>query len=135
MPSLSAAEGRRFLQKRRRNPESGIQTAIVNYLRRALPAGYRAMSIPNGGKRNAITGAILKREGAMAGAPDLQIVGPQGAVAFIEVKAPGGSLSPAQKDFRNWCGEWSIPFCVARGISDVEAFLLDLNVPIRARAA
>jgi len=120
---------------KRSNPESGIQTAIVQFLRAALPAGYRAMSIPNGGKRDAVTGAILKREGAMAGAPDLQVIGPQGAVAFIEVKAPNGSLSPAQKDFKDWCGEWSVPFCVARGIGDVEAFLRDQNVPLRGRAA
>lgn len=117
-----------------KRPESGIQTAIMGFLDRALPTSYRAFAVPNGGKRNAITGAILKREGVKAGVPDICIVRAGGSIAFLEVKAPQGTLSNSQKEFRDWCGEHLVPFAVVRGIGDVEAVLLDWNVPLKARA-
>lgn len=118
-----------------KRPESGIQAAIMGFLDRALPASYRAFAVPNGGKRNAITGAILKREGVKAGVPDICIVRAGGSIAFLEVKAPQGSLSNSQREFRDWCGENGVPFAVVRGIGDVEAALLDWDVPLKARAA
>jgi hypothetical protein len=51
-------------------------------------------AIPNGGARNAITGARLKAEGVLAGVPDLFI--PLYKL-FIEMKATKGRLSPVQE--------------------------------------
>ncbi len=48
------------------------------------------MAIPNGGARNAITGARLRAEGVRAGIPDVFLAAPSGNThgLFIEVKRP-----------------------------------------------
>lgn len=115
--------------------ESQIQSAIMAFLDMALPGSYRAFAVPNGGKRSAITGAIMKREGVKAGVPDIAIVREGGSIAFLEVKTPKGRLSNSQVEFRDWCGSHSVPFAVVRGVGDTEAFLRDLNVPLKARAS
>jgi len=56
-------------------------------------------SIPNGGKRSKITGAILKREGQKAGVPDLCLPVPRGEYhgLYIEMKRQKkSSISPEQ---------------------------------------
>lgn len=115
--------------------ETKIQQAIVQYLDRALPATYRFFAIPNGGARSAITGARLKREGVKRGIPDICIVRQGGTVAFIEVKTSKGRASKEQNEFIDWCGEGSVPVAIVRGVGDVEAALLDWNIPVRARAS
>lgn len=55
--------------------------------------------MPNGGRRDAVTGARLKAEGVRAGVPDLCLPYPSGRWhgLYIELKAPGGSASPEQR--------------------------------------
>lgn len=58
-------------------------------------------AIPNGGNRNAKTGARLKAEGVRAGVPDLMLAIPNGAYGglFIEMKRQqGGKLGKKQKN-------------------------------------
>lgn len=80
-------------------------------------SGLLWTAIPNGGKRSAITGAILKAEGVKAGFPDVAILEPFhiwgeakacGFVSrsfhfsgvFIELKnGKAGRVSPAQKEW------------------------------------
>lgn len=84
--------------------EHSEQVALVEwwsmYARwKSLPASL-LMAIPNGGARNAITGAMLKAEGVRAGVPDLFLAFPAGGLhgLFIEMKrARGGATSTAQK--------------------------------------
>lgn len=57
-------------------------------------------AIPNGGRRDAITGARLKAEGVLAGVPDIFLAVPAHGYAglYIELKRRnGGRVSPAQK--------------------------------------
>ena len=61
---------------------------------------YLAFAIPNGGARNKVTGAMLKREGVMAGMLDVFIAWPRNGKhgLFLEFKRQqGGKLSDAQK--------------------------------------
>jgi hypothetical protein len=115
--------------------ESQIQSAIMDFLRWSLPGTYRAFHV-NNTPRNAIHGAQLKRMGMVAGVADICVVrgGEGAAVCFMEVKAPKGSLTKPQKEFRDWCGLNAVPFGIVRNVSDVENFLIDLNVPLKARA-
>lgn len=80
--------------KRRGNPEALIQRAIIDRLRLL---GVLAVHIPNEGKRTAATGRRLKGEGMRPGFPDL-VCYQHGRHALLEVKAPGGRLSPSQRE-------------------------------------
>lgn len=57
--------------------------------------------IPNGGRRDKITGARLKAEGVVAGVPDVFLASPRQGFhgLYIEMKRrKGGSLESSQKD-------------------------------------
>ena len=82
--------------------ESASQRALVDWwsmAKRRWP-GALLFAIPNGGRRDAATGARLKAEGALAGVPDMLLAWPSGGwhSLFIELKKEkGGSVSTAQK--------------------------------------
>lgn len=118
-----------------RQDEHGIQVAIMQFLDRALPSSCYAFAVPNGGKRDRITGAILKREGVKAGVADIIVMRNPGLCALIEVKTAKGSLSNSQKAFRDWCAANGFPYAVVRGIGDVQAALLDWGVPLKTRVS
>lgn len=56
--------------------------------------------IPNGGRRGKIEAAIMKSEGVRPGMPDYQLpVARCGFIGlWIELKAPGGRVTPKQKN-------------------------------------
>lgn len=80
--------------------ESKLQISMVKWFRLAYPKRH-LFSIPNGGNRSAITGAILKAEGARAGVADLFLMhgNSQFHGLWIEVKTDKGKQSPSQKEF------------------------------------
>ena len=82
--------------------ESKLQIAMVKWFRLQHP-NHLLMSIPNGGKRNYITAAIMKAEGTVSGAADLFLVKGNGLYhgLFIEVKTPTGRQQPSQKEFES----------------------------------
>jgi hypothetical protein len=80
---------------RRARPEQSLQRSIVEHLKWRAKADVWYAHIANGGARTAIEGAIFKALGVRPGAPDLLIVR-AGQALFIECKAPGRKLSPAQ---------------------------------------
>lgn len=121
--------------KHRRNDEHKIQTAIMSFLDRALPSSCYAFAVPNGGKRDAVTGAILKREGVKAGVADIIVLRNPGLCALIEVKTSVGTLSNSQKAFRDWCAENGFPYAVCRGVGDVQDALTDWGVPLKMKVA
>ena len=116
-----------------RQDESKLQIEVFKFLDLALPSDYRAFAIPNGGLRNKITAARMKREGVKAGVPDIQIIAKGGASALIELKASKGSLNEAQKDWADWFGRNAVPYAVCRSVGDVQAVLLDWNIPLKAK--
>lgn len=91
---------KQYMKKRRkpRHIESAIQIECVEWFRETYP-NYIILSIPNGGSRNTLEAANLKREGALAGASDLVIIA-EGAVLFIEMKSAKGKQTPYQIAFQ-----------------------------------
>lgn len=103
-------------RKKRSQEESQMQRALMQWWH----AQHRAFgvselmlfSIPNGGARTAVTGAILKAEGARKGAPDLMLAVPRYRREvwkdevwehglFLELKRRDGRLSPEQEVFHS----------------------------------
>lgn len=81
----------------------------------------RLFAVPNGGRRDAVTGAIMKAEGVLAGVSDLILLVPRlgyGAL-LIEMKTPTGRQSESQREWERLVtsgGEYLYRIC--RSIDD-----------------
>lgn len=87
----------------RRQREHDLQTACVRWFRYRHPRLARCLiAVPNGGRRDAVTGAKLKAEGVTAGVSDLLLLVPSGGFhgLCIEMKTPQGRQSEAQRDWQ-----------------------------------
>ena len=55
-----------------RNEESKLQQSCITWFRLQYPRLAKLLfAVPNGSRRDVVTGAILKREGVVAGVADL----------------------------------------------------------------
>jgi len=113
MPTRSASTPKRRKPARRACPtEQQEQEALARWLNSRR---LRWLHVPNGGARNVVTGAMLKRAGLSRGAPDVLVFskppGCKGAVgSAIELKRQsGGRVSPEQAEWLTalrdlgWC--------------------------------
>ena len=109
----------------RQNPEASLQRAVVQYL--SLLENQRRLyffAVPNqGGAGLKKRGAVLKGLGQRAGVSDLVIMyGSTGGVpktAFVELKAPSGSMSLAQHLFADQCERFGFEYHVVRGLDEM----------------
>lgn len=106
--------------KKHASPEHGLQVAIVNLLR---ANNIFAIAIPNGGRRDAVTGAMLKKEGATAGAPDLVLILNDGETVWVELKTPKGRQSESQKAFQAKLQALRHNYLIWRSVNDCNAFV------------
>ena len=86
-----------------RHNESNIQIACVRWFRCMHPKLARLLfAVPNGGARNAVTGAILKAEGVVPGVADLLLLVPRNGYhgLAIEMKTRTGRQSDSQKEWQ-----------------------------------
>ena len=85
-------------------PESEEQKALFDWWQRTPYARHFVMyHIPNGGRRDKITGARLKAEGVVAGVPDVFLASPRQGFhgLYIEMKRQrGGTVQDTQKELR-----------------------------------
>ena len=103
-------------RRKPRHIESGIQQSCVSWFRYAYPR-YVIFSVPNGGSRNAIEAANLKREGALAGVSDLIVVADH-KVLFVEMKTQRGRQQQTQKDFQHRVEVLGHRYVVCRSLDD-----------------
>lgn len=117
--------------------EQGIQITIVQGLRAALPSGWRVVHVANK-PRSKVAGATEKRMGAVAGWPDLMVLGrldDQPFTGFIEVKSAKGKLSKEQRSVRDDLKDLGFPYLIARSWQDVITVAEILwKLPVRIRA-
>lgn len=86
-----------------RQVEHDLQAACVRWFRLAHPRlALCLVAVPNGGRRDAVTGAKLKAEGVVAGVSDLLLLVPRGKYhgLCIEMKTPKGRQSEAQRQWQ-----------------------------------
>ncbi|PRX33971.1 VRR-NUC domain-containing protein [Meinhardsimonia xiamenensis] len=116
--------------------EAAIQRAIVRALRLALPGTAIIHHSPNerraGGKAARRAQAILVGMGVCPGWPDLVVLA-GGRVVFLEVKAPGGRVSAAQRAFRDAVEDQGHHWALVRSIDDALGALSEAGVRVRAR--
>ena len=114
--------------------EAGLHRAIVAFLDLALPPDVVVYHVPNGELRHRAVAGRLAGLGVRAGVPDLAVIH-RGRALFLEVKAPGGRLSPAQRETHAALVAAGAKLAVVRDIEDAIAALAGWGVPLRARAA
>ena len=105
-------------RRKRRHLESGDQQACVRWFRLAYP-DYLCFSVPNGGSRNAMEAANLKKEGALSGVSDLIVVAHR-AVLFIEMKHGKNKQSPSQIKFQKDVERLGHDYAVCYGKQDFQ---------------
>lgn len=106
-----------------RDLEHQLQAACVHWFRWRFPQYERLLfAIPNGGRRDVITGARLKAEGVMAGVADLQLAVPAQNYhgLFIEMKTDTGRQTVAQKNFAAAVLEKGYLYTVCRSQEEFE---------------
>jgi hypothetical protein len=103
-------------------PENQVQSAIVHFLRVAVP-DHVTFAIPNASVRTRTGRPGNAVPGLLPGIPDLCLLGPLGRAYFIECKAGYGDLSEVQFAMRNRFEAMGVPFAIARSIDDVRTAL------------
>jgi hypothetical protein len=122
------------MKPKRAQPEREIQRAIAKYLDSLPGCGedFRWFHVPNE-RRNKIEAMRLAGEGVKAGVMDIWVLFGDASrhvielgfapLITIEVKASGGSLSKAQRDWRDWCKRAGIEWHLVRSVDEVRAIM------------
>jgi hypothetical protein len=114
--------------------ESDIHKQVATYLDIALPLSSVWSTIGHGGMPlHPRTAARLKAQGLKPGIPDVLIVW-KGRAIFIEIKRPGGRLSPAQKAMHERITSAGAVVTTCFSAKDVERYL-SVIMPLRATVA
>lgn len=112
-----------IVKKRNSYLEASFQSNVVRFLR---SQGFYVFAVPNAssGKLNLKQGAMLKREGLLAGVSDLIIV-LQNRVVFVELKNPNGKgyQSDTQKAFESEVTARGHEYLLWQGWPEIEAFV------------
>jgi len=104
--------------------ERQLQVAAIELLR--LNRDWLVFHVRNEGRAGVAAGRRNKREGMLAGVPDIVVqAGP--VVAYIELKTPTGRLSAAQVEFREYCATWGVSWYLCRSVEDVYAAALEVR--------
>lgn len=115
-----------------RQEEHRLQTACVRYFRYRYPQlALCLIAVPNGGRRDAVTGAKLKAEGVIAGVSDLMLLVPSGNYhgLCIEMKTATGRQSEAQRRWQQAIEKQGYKYALARStgqfMQEVDSYLAD----------
>ena len=107
-----------------RNIESRLQIACVKWFRLQYPRQANLLnSVPNGGARNVVTGAIIKAEGAVRGVADLELNIAKGGWhgLKIEMKTAKGRQSAYQKQWQKDIEAQGYRYIIVRSLDEFMA--------------
>lgn len=108
--------------------EHRIQCACVRWFRFQHPSLAQCLfAVPNGGRRDRVTGAKLKAEGVIPGVADLLLLvqrGPFGGLC-IEMKTHKGYQSPEQKQWQKIVEGQGYRYAVCRSLDDFIRIITD----------
>lgn len=113
--------------------EHGVQASLIHWFRCKYPEHtHLFFAIPNGGRRDKATAARLKKEGVVAGIPDLMLAMPRPPFhgLFLELKTATGSVSRSQKAVAETLRAQNYQVVVAYGLDDaIETIETYLETP------
>lgn len=107
-----------------RHEESKIQQNCVMWFRLAYPRlRLNLFSVPNGGARRRIEGAIMKAEGVVAGVADLLLLYPSGGWhgLAIEMKTAKGKQRDTQKEWQQAIETQGYKYIIVRSFDEFRA--------------
>lgn len=99
-----------------------MQRAVFAHIDARAAKNVVAFHVGNGGFRRPIEAAILKGMGVRAGIPDIVII-KAGRPFMLELKAPGGRLSEAQKSMRHKLWDAGVPVGEAHSLDEALTWL------------
>jgi len=100
----------------------------VRWFRYQFPyAAPFLIAVPNGGRRDAKTGALMKKEGAVAGVADLILFDPFGKKPplFIEMKLPKGVQSESQVRFQRAYTQAGYTYTICRTFDQFKELVIN----------
>lgn len=113
---LKLEEKKRTAPKRKpRHLEESIQVACVEWFRLQYPK-LIIFAVPNGGSRNLYEAKNMKKSGTLKGVADLVIVGNNGRVLFIEMKAGKNKQEDSQVIFQQKVENLGHKYIVCRSL-------------------
>ena len=101
-----------------KHEEHYIQVSFIQWFR-LKHSKHFVYAIPNGEKREIKTAIRLKKEGVVAGVPDLHILLENGKSFFVELKTKKGKLSINQKNTISEIEKRGYEVLVGYGIDDI----------------
>lgn len=111
----------RRARTRPKDEEHRLQSTCIRWFRLQYPSFAKLLfAVPNGGRRDAVTGAKLKAEGATAGVSDLLLLVPNrfyGSLC-IEMKRPGGCQSKQQREWQRAVEQAGNKYVLCRSLDD-----------------
>lgn len=121
-------EGAKKQRSRPRHEEHDIQVMCVEWFRAAYPDNRLDLfAIGNGGRRDAVTGAMLKREGVTAGVADLCLAIPRHGFGclFVEMKTRTGKQEESQIAFERSTTRAGNKYVVCRSLTEFRETIND----------
>lgn len=113
--------------------ERDLHAAVMGFLAVALPPHSANTTFPAGGGGR-VRGAMLKKIGLDPGWPDIQIIY-DGQYYGVELKNHVGRISDAQARAHEAIRDAGGCVCVCRSVREVELFLREHGIPLKARAS
>jgi hypothetical protein len=114
-------------------PEEQIHKAVIQHLAARSEPGVFWWHTPNGGKRHIAEAVKFKALGVISGVPDLLIL-KGGKLYALELKAPGGRLSPSQRLVGARMEECGAEISVAHSVDEALVTLEYWGILRRSRA-
>lgn len=114
-----------------RKVESDLQCGCVAWFRYQYPEFARLLfSVPNGGSRNVIEAARLKREGVVRGVADLLLLVPKKGFhgLCIEMKTRVGRQSEHQREWQKEVEQQGYRYAVCKSVAE---FMNEINNYLR----
>ena len=109
------------IRKRPADEEHRLQVSCVRLFRMNHPhLSSLLIAVPNGGRRDAVTGAKLKAEGVVAGVSDLLLLVARGGFhgLCIEMKTPKGRQQDTQREWQKAVEAQGFRYALCRSVDE-----------------